>query len=122
MKTIKQLTFNITQSRRIKNYAQKNKIQEKQILAKYPKVMSIIFHAWKKNYAHSQEKSFRDFFLGVMKYGEFAFRLKERIDDLQKINDHVEILRDALEEYNQDYNTVIKIEQIVKDLGGETIQ
>ena len=57
-----------------------------------------------------------------MKYAEFAFRLKERIDDLQKINEHVEILRAALEEYDRDYNTVIKIEQIVKDLGGEVMQ
>jgi len=118
MKNTKQVTFNITQSRRIKNYAQKNKLTEKEVLSKFPKAMNLIFQAWKKNYEETQEISFRDFFLEVMKFAEFEFRLKERKDDLKKITEHVAILREALIEYDRDYNTVIRIEKIVKDLGG----
>ena len=116
MKNTKQVTFNFTQSRRIKNYARKNKLPEKEVLSKYPKVMHIIFQAWKKNYGDSEEVSFREFFLQVMKFAEFEFRLRERKTDIQKVNDHVVILRDALVEYDQDYDTVIEIENIVKDL------
>ena len=49
MRAIKQITFNFTQSRRIKNHAQKLNVEEKEILTRYPKVMHIIFQAWKKN-------------------------------------------------------------------------
>lgn len=120
MKSVKQITFNLTESRRIKNYAQKNNLEEKEVLSKYPKVMHILFQAWKKNQTTSQEISFKDFFLQVMKFAEFEFRLKERKGDLKLINEHVKILRDALEEYEQDYTTVIKIEKIVKDIAGGT--
>ena len=82
--------------------------------------MHIIFQAWKKNYSETQELSFREFFLSIMKYAEFASRLEERKEDIKKIKDHVDILDDALEEYDSDYNTIIKIEQIVKDLSGGT--
>ena len=118
MKKIKQLTFDITQSRRIKNYAQKQQIKEKEILEKYQHVMQIIYLAWKKNYGDNEEVTFRNFFLSVMKYAEFAFRLKERINDLAKITDHVEILRDALEEYERDYREIIALENLVKDIDG----
>lgn len=118
MKNTKQVTFNITQSRRIKNYAQKNKLTEKEVLAKFPKAMHLIFQAWKKTYANTEEVSFRKFFLEVMKFAEFESRLKERQDDLKKVTEHVEILKEALDEYESDYNTVTKIEQIVKDLAG----
>lgn len=120
MKSVKQITFNLTESRRIKNYAQKNNLEEKEVLSKYPKVMHILFQTWKKNQTTSQEISFKDFFLQVMKFAEFEFRLKERKGDLKLINEHVKILRDALEEYEQDYTTVIKIEKIVKDIAGGT--
>ena len=112
MKSIKQITFDITQSRRIKNYAQKNKYLEKDVLASYPKVIHIIFQAWKKNQSNIQESSFRDFFIEVMKFAEFEHRLKERKDDLRKIKDHVVILEEALDEYDRDYNAVIQIEKI----------
>ena len=118
MKKIKQITFDITQSRRIKNYAQKQQIKEKDLLVKYQNIMHIIFLAWKKNYGDTEEVTFRNFFLSVMKYAEFAFRLKVRIDDLAKITDHVEILRDALEEYERDYREIIALENIVKEIGG----
>ncbi|MCE7743275.1 MAG: hypothetical protein GOP50_12565 [Candidatus Heimdallarchaeota archaeon] len=118
MKNIKQITFNFTQSRRIKNYARKNNIPEKEVLSKYPEVIHIIFQAWKKNYSQSQDVEFRDFFLQVMKFAEFEHRLKERKSDLIKIKDHLIILEDALVEYDRDYNTIIEIEQIVKDLTG----
>ena len=121
MKHIKQLTFDITQSRRIKNYAQKQQIKEKELLAKYQKIMHIVFLAWKKNYGETEEVTFRNFFLSVMKYAEFAFRLKERIDDLVKITDHVEILRDALEEYESDYREIIALENLVKEMTGGVI-
>ncbi len=118
MKKIKQITFDITQSRRIKNYAQKKKIKEKDLLLKYQEVMHVLYVAWKKNYGETEEISFRNFILSVMKYAEFTFRLRERIDDLEKINNHVGILRDALEEYERDYSDIIKIEEIVKDADG----
>ena len=118
MKKIKQITFDITQSRRIKNYAQKLQIKEKELLEKYQKIMHIIHEAWKKNYGETEEITFRNFFLSVMKYAEFAFRLRERIDDLAKITDHVEILRDALEEYETDYREIINLENIVKGFDG----
>ncbi len=54
-----------------------------------------------------------------MKFAEFEFRLKERKSDLVKINDHLIILRDALVEYERDYNIIIEIEQFVKNLAGE---
>ncbi len=122
MKSTKQVTFNFAQSRRIKNFAQKNNVPVDEILTKYPKVMHIIFQAWKKNYSQSQEVSFRDFFLQVMKFAEFEFRLRERKEELKKIKEHVIILQDALVEYDQDYNSIIKIEQIVKDLAGGIVQ
>jgi len=118
MKKIKQITFDITQSRRIKNYAQKQQIKEKELLVKYQNVMHTVYLAWKKNYGETEEVTFRNFFLSVMKYAEFAFRLKERIDDLAKITDHVEILRDALEEYERDYREIIALENIIKEIGG----
>ncbi len=118
MKKIKQITFDITQSRRIKNYAQKLQIKEKELLEKYQDVMHVVYQAWKKNYGETEEITFRNFFLSVMKYAEFAFRLKERVDDLAKITNHVEILRDALEEYERDYREIIALENLVKDIGG----
>ena len=119
MKNTKQVTFNITQSRRIKNYAQKNHLTEKEVLAKFPKAMHLIFQAWKKNYSETQEIGFRDFFLEVMKFAEFEFRLKERQEDLKKVSEHVAILKEALIEYEHDYNNVKKIEQIIKDFAGD---
>ena len=119
MKNIKQLTFDITQSRKIKNYAQKMKISEKEILTSYQNVMHIIFQAWKKNHSEINDLNFRDFFISVMKYAEFAFRLKERKDDMKKVNDHVEILREALVEYDRDYDTITQIEKIVKEYKGK---
>ncbi|MHA1199127.1 MAG: hypothetical protein ACTSQF_07240 [Candidatus Heimdallarchaeaceae archaeon] len=116
MANIKQITFDFTQSRRIKNYARKNNIPEKEVLSKYPEVMHIIFQAWKKNYSQSREVSFRDFFLQVMKFAEFEFRLKERRSDIKKINDHLVILRDALLEYERDYSSILEMEQNVKNL------
>ena len=116
MKTIKQITFDITQSRRIKNYAQKMKIEEEVLLKKYQHTMHIIYQAWDKNYSTSGEVSFRNFFLTVMKYAEFAFRLKERYSDLETINRHLVILREALIEYEEDLRKVTEIEKIVKRL------
>ena len=78
MKKIKQLTFNITQSRRIKNYAQKKNIPEKVLLARYRDVMHSIYKAWVKNQQETPELQFRTFFLDIMKQAEFAFRLEER--------------------------------------------
>lgn len=118
MKQIKQITFDITQSRRIKNFAQKKNIEEKEILADYQKIMHLIFQSWKKNYKDSDEISFRTYFLQLMKYAEFAFRLHQRQDEMTKIVDHVEILRDALEEYERDYADIIEIENIVKEISG----
>ncbi|MHA1224690.1 MAG: hypothetical protein ACTSP3_15815 [Candidatus Heimdallarchaeaceae archaeon] len=118
MKFIKQLTFNITQSRRIKNFAQKQKIKEKEILSKYQQVMHIIYKAWEKNYKDKEDISFRNYFLALMKYAEFAHRLKERYKEIQIITEHVEILREALVEYEQDYTEIARIERIVKTLGG----
>ena len=115
MKQIKQLTFNITQSRRIKNYSQKNNIPEKELLERYRSVMHIILHAWMKNRETNPELSFRAFFLEVMKFAEFESRLKERREDLVKITDHVEILEGAIDEYKEDYSKLIKIENIVKN-------
>ncbi len=115
MKQIKQLTFNITQSRRIKNYSQKNNIPEKELLARYQSAMHVIFLAWKKNQELNPDLPFRTFFLDIMKYAEFVFRLKERKVDLVKITEHVEILEDAIEEYKQDYNKLIGIEKVVKE-------
>jgi len=114
MKRIKQLTFNITQSRRIKNYAQKNNIPEKSLLARYQDVMHSIYKAWVKNQQENPELQFRVFFLNIMKQAEFAFRLEERKEQITIIKNHVEILEDALEEYKEDYAKIIKIEQIVK--------
>ena len=118
MKKIKQLTFDITQSRRIKNYAQKLKIKEDVLLKKYQQVIHIIYQAWNKNYGDGEEKTFRNFFLTVMKYAEFAFRLKERYTDLETINRHLVILREALEEYETDYKSILAIENIVKQYEG----
>ena len=118
MKQIKQITFDITQSRRIKNFAQKKKIEEKQILGDYQKIMHLIFQSWKKNHLNKDDISFRNYFLQVMKYAEFAFRLHQREEEMTKIVDHVEILRDALEEYERDYSDVIEIENIVKGISG----
>ncbi len=114
MKKIKQLTFDITQSRRIKNYAQKLKIKEEVLLKKFPHTMNIIFHAWEKSCSKTEEVSFRSFFLTVMKYAEFAFRLNARYTELDTINRHVVILREALVEYEKDYDSIIRIEKIVK--------
>jgi len=114
MKKIKQLTFNITQSRRIKNYAQKNDLHEKVLLAKYKDIMHNIYKAWVKNLQENPELQFRTFFLDIMKYAEFTSRLKERKEDLIKIKNHVGILEDAIKEYKQDYAKIINIEQIVK--------
>jgi len=114
MKKIKQLTFNITQSRRIKNYAQKNNIPEKLLLARYRDLMHSIYKAWVKNHHENPELQFREFFLDIMKHAEFAFRLKEREEQLVIIKDHVKILEDAIEEYKEDYAKIIKIEQAVK--------
>ena len=116
MKKIKQLTFDITQSRRIKNYAQKLKIKEAVLLKKYQHTMHIIFHAWNKNFGETETVSFHSFFLTVMKYAEFAFRLKARYTDLETINRHLVILREALEEYERDYNGILRIEKIVTQL------
>ncbi|MHA1347543.1 MAG: hypothetical protein ACTSVO_00280 [Candidatus Heimdallarchaeaceae archaeon] len=116
MKKIKQLTFDITQSRRIKNHAQRLKIKEDVLLKIYPHTMQIIYQAWNKNYSKTDEVSFRNFFLSVMKYAEFAFRLKERHSDLEKINRHVVILRDALVEYDEDYNKILKIEKMINQI------
>jgi len=118
MKQIKQITFDITQSRRIKNFAQKKKIEEKEILSNYQKTMHLIFQSWKKNHQDTGDISFRDYFLQVMKYAEFAFRLHQREEEMVKIVDHVEILKDALEEYERDYSDVIEIEDIVKEISG----
>jgi len=117
MKLIKQITFDITQSRRIKNYAQKKKIEEKEILKDYQKIMQIIFQAWKNN-SDKSDISFRDYFIHIMKYAEIAFRMHERHEQMEMITDHVAILRDALEEYERDYSIVIKIENIVKEKAG----
>ncbi len=114
MKKIKQLTFNITQSRRIKNYAQKKNIPEKVLLARYRDVMHSIYKAWVKNQQETPELQFRTFFLDIMKQAEFAFRLEERKEQLIVIKNHVEILEDAIEEYKEDYAKIIKIEQAVK--------
>ena len=116
MKKIKQLTFDITQSRRIKNYAQKLKIKEDVLLKKFPHAMHIIFHAWEKSCRETEEVSFRSFFLTVMKYAEFGFRLKARYTELDTINRHVVILREALVEYEQDYDSIIRIEKLVDQL------
>ena len=116
MKKIKQLTFDITQSRRIKNYAQKLKIKEDVLLKKFSHAMHIIFHAWEKSCKETEEVSFRSFFLTVMKYAEFASRLKARYTELETINSHLVILRDALVEYEQDYNSIIRIEKLVDQL------
>ena len=117
MKHIKQITFDITQSRRIKNYAQKTNVKEKELLDKYKEVMHIVFQAWKKNHS-LEEISFRTFFLTVMKYAEFGSRLKERHIEIETINNHVEILRDALDEYERDYEEIMQIEKIVNTLAG----
>ncbi len=116
MKKIKQLTFDITQSRRIKNYAQKLKIKEEVLLKKFQHTMHIIFHAWEKSCSNNEEVDFRGFFLTVMKYAEFAFRLKARHTELETINRHVVILREALVEYEQDYDSILRIEKIVDQL------
>ena len=120
MKQIKQLTFNITQSRRIKNYAKKLHVKEEELLKKYRHIMHIVFQAWDKNYSKSGEVGFREFFLTVMKYAEFAFRLKERYQDLETINRHVDILKDALEEYETDYTNILEIEKFMKEFEGGT--
>ena len=122
MKHIKQLTFNITQSRRIKNYSQKNNIPEKELLAKYRVIMDIVYSAWMKNREINPDLQFRTFFLNIMKYAEFAFRLDMRKEDLVKITEHVEILEGAIEEYNQDYAKLIKIEEVVKDYEGRNVE
>ena len=122
MKHIKQLTFNITQSRRIKNYSQKNNIPEKELLAKYRVIMDIVYGAWMKNREINPDLQFRTFFLNIMKYAEFAFRLDVRKEDLVKITEHVEILEGAIEEYNQDYAKLIKIEEVVKDYEGRNVE
>ena len=122
MKHIKQLTFNITQSRRIKNYSQKNNIPEKELLAKYRVIMDIVYSAWMKNREINPDLQFRTFFLNIMKYAEFAFRLEVRKEDLVKITEHVEILEGAIEEYNQDYAKLIKIEEVVKDYEGRNVE
>ncbi|OLS30589.1 MAG: hypothetical protein HeimAB125_18650 [Candidatus Heimdallarchaeota archaeon AB_125] len=122
MKHIKQLTFNITQSRRIKNYSQKNNIPEKELLAKYRVIMDIVYSAWMKNREINPDLQFRTFFLNIMKYAEFAFRLDVRKEDLVKITEHVEILEGAIEEYNQDYAKLIKIEEVVKDYEGRNVE
>ncbi len=114
MKQIKQLTFNITQSRRIKNYAQKKNIPEKSLLVRYRDVMHSIYKAWVKNQQENPELQFREFFLDIVKHAEFAFRLKEREEQLIIIKNHVEILEDAIEEYKEDYAKISKIQQIVK--------
>jgi len=75
MKHIKQLTFDITQSRRIKNFAQKKKVPEKKVLATFQNVMHIVHQAWKKNYGEFSSVSFRDYFMKVMKYAEISFRM-----------------------------------------------
>ena len=121
MKHIKQLTFDITQSRRIKNFAQKKKIPEKKVLGIFQNVMHIIHQAWKKNYGDSKVISFRDYFMKVMKYAEIEFRMHERQEEMKTITDHVEILRDALEEYERDYQRFINIENTVKELEGRSI-
>jgi tRNA G10 N-methylase Trm11 len=118
MKKIKQLTFDITQSRRIKNYAQKLKIKEEVLLKKFRHTMHIIYHAWEKSCRETEEVSFHSFFRTVMKYAEFAFRLKARYTELETINRHVVILREALVEYEQDYDSIIRIEKLVDQLEG----
>ena len=122
MKHIKQLTFNITQSRRIKNYSQKNNIPEKELLAKYRVIMDIVYSAWMKNREMDPDLQFRTFFLDIMKYAEFAFRLEVRKEDLVKITEHVDILEGAIEEYKQDYAKLIKIEEVVKDYEGRNVE
>ena len=122
MKHIKQLTFDITQSRRIKNFAQKNKVPEKKVLNTFQNIMHIIYQAWKKNYYESSSVSFREYFLKVMKYAEIEFRMHERQGEMKLITDHVEILRDALEEYDRDYSNFINIEKLAKDLEERSIQ
>ncbi len=116
MKHIKQLTFNITQSRRIKNFAQKKNIPEKKVLGTFQNILHIIHQAWKKNYGDTSAISFKEYFMKVMKHAEMEFRMHERQEEMKIITDHVEILRDALEEYERDYLKFISIEQKVKEL------
>ena len=58
MKTIKQLVFDITQSRRIKNYAERLKIEPTSVLPQIQSVMEIIYQAWFKNYGKKQRNMF----------------------------------------------------------------
>ena len=115
MKHIKQLTFDITQSRRIKNFAQKKKIPEKKVLSTFQNIIHVIYQAWKRNYGDSSSISFRDYFMNVMKFAEIEFRMHERQEEMKTITNHVEILRDALEEYERDYHKFINIEKTVKE-------
>ena len=113
MKKIKQLQFDITGSRRIRNYVDQRKLKEKIVLERMKNAVEIIYSAWKKNYAES-EISFFEFFKAVMKYAEFAHRLEQRKDELKRIESHVEILQEAIEEYEEDYNYIRKLEKIVE--------
>ncbi|MCK4844424.1 MAG: hypothetical protein KAS95_02000 [Candidatus Heimdallarchaeota archaeon] len=114
MKKIKQLVFDITQSRRIKNYAERLKIEPTSILPQIQSVMEIIYQAWFKNYGQTREISFNDYFISMMKYAEYSHRLTQRHEEMKKVATHVEILRLAILEYDIDYNDIITIENIAK--------
>ncbi len=117
MKKIKKLYFDITQSRRIKNYAEKHKITEKSILEEFTRVMDIIYRGWKNAYPDSDDETFEEYLKMVLKWAEFSFRLRERKSDTIRIKEHLTILQDAIEEYDTDYNKLIEIEKVLKDRG-----
>ena len=113
MQYIKQLNFDITQSRRIRNYIEQHKLSSKEVLKKFKEIIELLFNNWKERYKKSGTVSFDEYLLMYLKYAEFSYRLKERKEDLKKIRTHVNILRDAIEEYERDYKEIITIEKIV---------
>lgn len=113
MKKIKQIVFDITSSRRIRNFLEQKKMEEKVLLDQMREAIHIIYTAWQKNYSDS-ELSFNEYFQTVLKYAEFLSRLEQRKKELEKIQTHVEILEEAIEEYEEDYNYIRRIEKIVE--------
>ena len=110
---IKQLNFDITQSRRIKNYVEQHKLSTKAILQRFKELLETTYQQWKKHYGSEEKISFEEFLQAYLKYAEFSYRLKERKNDLKKVKTHVDILREAIEEYERDYKEIITIENIV---------
>lgn len=117
MKKVKKIRFNINQSRMIKNHRDNRKISEDAILERYKSVIHWIYKGWQNNHGKDSDVDFYTYFIAAIKYAEYKDRFDRRKDDIQKIEELVQILKDAIVEYKQDYSKLRTYEDQLKEMG-----